>query len=127
MSLKSESPVLLIDVRTRKELNEVGQIPGSVSVPLQELREAWKELDDAEFREKYGFQRPGTEREDVVLTCRSGRRVLVADRILAELGYHKLRIYSGSFIDWVRNGGEVIKRHFGDTEVPVDMEEIHKK
>merc|ERR1712117_796118 len=92
-SLNSESPVLLIDVRTHKELNEVGQIPGSVSVPLQELREAWQDLDNSEFIEKYGFERPGPEREDVVLTCRSGRRVLVAYRILAEMGYDKLRIY----------------------------------
>jgi len=52
-SLNSENPVLLIDVRTHKELNEVGQIPGSVSVPLQELREAWQDLDSAEFIEKY--------------------------------------------------------------------------
>ena len=29
------------------------QIPGSVSVPLPELREAWKDLDDAEFEKKY--------------------------------------------------------------------------
>ena len=28
------------------------QIPGSVSVPLQELREAWSDLDDAVFLEK---------------------------------------------------------------------------
>ena len=30
--------------------------------------------------------------------------------ILTGLGYNKVRIYSGSFIDWVRNGGEVVKR-----------------
>ena len=28
------------------------QIPGSVSVPLQELREAWQDLDNSEFMEK---------------------------------------------------------------------------
>ena len=32
------------------------------------------------------------------------------------MGYDKLRIYSGSFIDWVRNGGEVIKGQFGDID-----------
>ncbi len=78
---------------------------------------------------RYGFDRPSAERKDVVLTCRSGRRIRVADRILKRyicylrgeeeeslqsmdisparrLGYGNLRLYSGSFKDWVRRGGE---------------------
>ena len=45
-------------------------------------------------------------------------------RILAGFGYDKLRIYSGSFIDWVRNGGEVIKGRLGETEVRVDIKDM---
>ena len=47
--------------------------------------------------------------QNIVLTCRSGRRVLVADKILKRKGYLNLRIYSGSFKDWVKNRGTVIK------------------
>ena len=46
------------------------------------------------------------------LNFRSGRRVLVADRILKGKGYNHLRIYSGSFKDWVKNEGEVIQGEF---------------
>ena len=47
--------------------------------------------------------------QNIVLTCRSGRRVLVADKILKTKGFLHLRIYSGSFKDWVKNNGSVIQ------------------
>ncbi len=107
-SLVDRNKVLLIDVRNRTELNEKGQIPGSVCLPLHEVDAAFDggRVSDQEFLERYGFPRPGPRREDVVLTCRSGRRVWAADRLLRRRGYERLRIYSGSFRDWVRRGGE---------------------
>ncbi len=104
--------MLLIDVRNRTELNEVGQIPGSVCLPLHEVDAAFGDLDEAEFEQRYGFSRPAPSRKDVVLTCRSGRRVRVADAILKRKGYHNLRIYSGSYKDWVRNGGDTFNADF---------------
>ena len=66
-------------------------------------------MTDQEFLTRYGFLRPDPEKSsNVVLTCRSGRRVLVADRILKAKGYPNLRIYSGSFKDWLKNQGEII-------------------
>jgi len=42
------------------------------------------------------------------MSCdRSGRRVKVANRRLQHLGFNNLRIYEGSFKDWVARGGEV--------------------
>ena len=110
-SLEKNS-VLLVDVRNRTELVNPGQIPGSVCLPLHEIRPAFDELDEAGFLEQYGFERFDEDRKSVVLTCRSGRRVEVADNILERRGYRHLRIYSGSFRDWVRRGGEVITGNF---------------
>ena len=104
--------ILLIDVRNRTELNQVGQIPGSVCLPLHEVNLGF-ELNDADFLARYGFLRPHPDKSsNVVLTCRSGRRVLVADQILKQKGYLHLRIYSGSFKDWVKNQGEIIVGQF---------------
>jgi len=101
----------LIDVRNRTELNQVGQIPGSVCLPLHEIDLGF-ELSNTEFFQRYGFLKPDPETRNVVLTCRSGRRVLVADRILKSKGYQHLRIYSGSYKDWVKNNGNVINGKF---------------
>ena len=103
--------ILLIDVRNRTELNEVGQIPESVCLPLHEVDLGF-ELSNAQFLERYGFLKPDPQSQNVILTCRSGRRVLVADRIMKAKGYNNLRIYSGSFKDWVKNQGNIINGQF---------------
>ena len=74
--LLDSNSILLIDVRNRTELNTVGQIPGSVCLPLHEVAAAM-ELSPEEFSAKYGFEKPSPDNRKIVLTCRSGRRVLV--------------------------------------------------
>ena len=59
------------------ELNTVGQIPGSVVLPLHEVSSAM-ELSSEEFLAKYKFAKPDPLDRKIVLTCRSGRRVLVS-------------------------------------------------
>lgn len=107
----ARNSILLIDVRNRTELNSVGQIPGSVCLPLHEVDLGF-ELNDADFSQRYGFLKPDKQSRNVILTCRSGRRVLVADRILKAKGYENLRIYSGSFKDWLKNNGDIIQGAF---------------
>jgi rhodanese-related sulfurtransferase len=89
----------------------VGQIPGSVCLPLHEVEAAFQ-LSSMDFLQRYRFLKPDRKSRNIVLTCRSGRRVLVADSIMQESGYQFLRIYSGSFKDWVRHNGNVIKGEF---------------
>ena len=60
----------MIDVRNATELEEVGQINGSVHLPLYEVSQAFQ-LSEEQFREKYKFEKPSTEDKNVVLTCRS--------------------------------------------------------
>jgi len=101
--------ILLIDVRNVTELNKVGQIPGSECLPLHQINLGFA-LTDEQFASRYGFLKPDSAKsQNIILTCRSGRRVLVADKILKRKGYLNLRIYSGSFKDWVKNRGTIIK------------------
>ena len=102
---------LLIDVRNRSELNSPGQIPKSKCVPLHEILDGAFQLSDEDFMERYNFDKP--KLSDVfVLTCRSGRRILVAEKYLKGLGYENIRIYPGSYKDWVAQGGKTIKADF---------------
>lgn len=139
--------MLLIDVRNRTELNEVGQIPGSVCLPLHEVEAAFRDLDTEEFKErqvgkkiiesmtKFNVNaiqvrvRAPLRREEgrgahmqvreedqggrqdsqkVHLLFKRGRggKSSKYGHFSRRLGYGNLRLYSGSFKDWVRRGGE---------------------
>jgi len=105
-TLLEEDRIILVDVRNRSELVEPGKIPGSFNIPLHQIPEAFL-LDPDIFMETYKFPLPDKGAKNVVLTCRSGRRVKIAIKRLLPLGYTNLRSYDGSFRDWVNNGGEV--------------------
>jgi len=104
--LIDENSIILIDVRNKTELEKTGKIPGSFNVPLPDIPEAF-EQSPQQFKEKYNFDLPPTTAKNIVITCRSGRRVLLAQERLEPLGYTKLRLYRGSFNDWKANGGRI--------------------
>jgi len=104
--LLEQKRITLIDVRNTTELETDGEIPGSMHVPLHEIPEAFQ-LSPDQFLEKYKFALPQLTAKNIVLTCRSGRRVLIAQERMKLLGYNHLRLYRGSFNDWVKKGGQV--------------------
>jgi len=83
--LENDEDIILLDVRTKSEYSEV-HIPGSVLIPLDELKEAAEGiLTDKETK--------------IFVYCRSGRRSITASKILLELGY--ANVYNlGGIIDW---------------------------
>lgn len=70
---------ILVDVRQPDEV-ELGKIPGSVNIPLSELRGRLSELPE---------DRP------VYVTCQVGLRGYVAARILAQNGYNAINLDGG--------------------------------
>ncbi|XP_064455786.1 rhodanese domain-containing protein CG4456-like isoform X2 [Ornithodoros turicata] len=98
---------IIIDVREPAELKNDGRIPGFQNIPLQQLKGALS-TTAPEFRAKYGFDQPA-KNIPLVFSCRSGRRATAAAEAAIEAGYTNVRVYKGSFQDWVANGGEVIK------------------
>jgi rhodanese-related sulfurtransferase len=87
MQLNNVSSITLIDVRNKTELEDDGKIPGSFSVPLSELREAFH-LSSDEFCEKYGFDLPSKRGNNLVLSCRyiSTLKALLLDTQSLDLG-----------------------------------------
>lgn len=74
----------ILDVRTRDEF-QLGNISGSVNIPLDELREHIDELP----RDK-----------EIIVTCAVGLRGYLAYRILVQKGFTKVRNLSGGYKTW---------------------------
>ncbi|MDX6645685.1 MAG: sulfur-carrier protein adenylyltransferase/sulfurtransferase [Miltoncostaeaceae bacterium] len=83
-----DAPVV-IDVRERSEWDE-GHIPGAVHVPRGFLESRIG-----------GVASPDQE---VVLSCASGMRSLLAGRTLAEMGYTNVQSLAGGFTRWKQSG-----------------------
>ncbi|TIB78606.1 WD40 repeat-like protein [Wallemia mellicola] len=93
---------VLIDVR---EANEViqGGIPSSVNLPLSNFEHAL-DLDDAEFRHLYGFDKPTNgidDKRNFIFYCRSGKRSATACDLAIRRGIKNIHNYQGSYIDWL--------------------------
>lgn len=107
-SLRAEpsKSFLLLDVRRAEELEEDGMIPGSVNLAHSDIPMALTLTRD-EFLCKFGFVQPIPADRQIIVTCRSGRRVGLAHAMLLERGFNHLTLYRGSLIDWKANGGPV--------------------
>ncbi|XP_077515207.1 rhodanese domain-containing protein CG4456-like isoform X1 [Amblyomma americanum] len=103
--LKDKNRGVVVDVREPKELREDGSIPGSINVPLGDVQTAF-EMDPGAFKSHYHADKPDPAK-DIIFSCRSGRRALMAAEKLQELGtYHNIKVYPGSFQNWVLQGGD---------------------
>ncbi|KAI0994918.1 hypothetical protein K3495_g13262 [Podosphaera aphanis] len=96
--------IVLIDVREPAELAATGTIPQSRHLPRSVAQDAFV-VTEAEFRQRFGFARPAKDVE-VVFFCKSGVRSLGAALDAHKAGWTRVGNYSGSWIDWVQNGGE---------------------
>lgn len=75
---------VLLDVRTEKEV-ETGSIPGSINIPVDELRQRIHEIP----RDK-----------DIYIYCRVGLRGYIAARILQQHGFTRLKNLSGGYLTY---------------------------
>ena len=81
--IKSDSTLVILDVRTPPELNgPLGHINGVVNIPLQELDKRIDEL------EKY-------KDENIDVICRTGHRSRIATDLLLKHGYKAKNVLGG--------------------------------
>ena len=83
---KAGEAVILIDVRTAKEVTRTGKIPGALHIPIDDLRSRMGELDP--------------ERE-TILYCAAGLRSYVGERILSQQGFKRVRTLTGGILSWM--------------------------
>lgn len=76
----------IVDVRTAKEREEEGYIPGAVFIPVDQLRERYQELDP--------------ERK-TALYCKIGYRSYLGYKILKDLGFKDVYNISGGYMGYM--------------------------
>jgi NADPH-dependent 2,4-dienoyl-CoA reductase/sulfur reductase-like enzyme/rhodanese-related sulfurtransferase len=84
---RSAAGAVLIDVRTPAEYAS-GHIPGSTSLPLDELRERRREVEQ--------LARPGSQ---LIVYCQVGRRAHTATKIMMSWGYDVANL-DGGYLTW---------------------------
>ncbi|XP_002024755.2 rhodanese domain-containing protein CG4456 [Drosophila persimilis] len=99
----NHSEIYLIDVRQKEELQQTGIIPASLNIPLPELDKALC-MDSKEFKSRYGRDKPGKDSK-IIFSCRSGKRVLEAEKIAKAQGFTNVVIYKGSWLEWAQKEG----------------------
>lgn len=81
--IANKEDIVLLDVRTVQEYNgPMGNIEGSILIPVQELGSRVKEL--AKFKDK-----------EIIVYCRSGNRSRVGTQILMENGFNAINMLGG--------------------------------
>lgn len=98
---------ILIDTREPSELQSTGTIPGSINIPITSKPDSFF-LTEEEFEDRFGFERPGKDQE-VVFYCKAGVRSRAAAELAKQGGWRNVAEYSGSWLDWEKNGGKVEK------------------
>lgn len=94
---------LLIDVRELQELEETGKIPTSINIPLDSVVQVLAEdVRPQIFLSKYGRRKP-TFADEIIFTCKIGKRALKAAEIANAMGFKNVKFYEGSWEDWVKN------------------------
>jgi len=86
--LDSDPALLVCDVRKPDELGgELGQLPGSLNIPLGQLQQRVGELSTHKTR-------------DIVVVCRTGKRSEAAARILLDSGFDRVFVLRGGMTAW---------------------------
>lgn len=96
--LAASEPLQVVDVRQPFEW-EIGQVPGSVNLPIDEVRSRLAELDPDQM---------------TVVYDQNGSKAYVAARILMQRGFRQVHTLSGGFVLWSAYQAAVL----GPTPVP---------
>jgi len=90
--IESEKPLMIVDVRTPKEIQESGAVPDAVHVPIDHIEE-----HIADFPED----------TEVAFYCGGGGRASRAAQKLSDAGHRK--VYFFGFRDWKRQNLPTVK------------------
>lgn len=98
---RGDSGYVVLDVREENEIAYSGKIsPNTITFPLQKLmRLNAFALDEDDFEEEFGFEKPSPD-ETMVFTCAAGVRSVHAAQFASQAGYTQLVNYMGGANEW---------------------------
>ncbi|MDN7225771.1 sulfurtransferase [Planococcus sp. N064] len=113
---------VLVDARSPKRFAGIeepidpvaGRIPGAHNFDLEQLVKNKQFIEDADFSSVLHKNEPA------VVYCGSGVSAAGLYAVLAEKGHESLRLYTGSFSDWIRNEDNVVEIDTADMPEPSD-------
>ena len=95
--INSQNPPVIIDVRSGEEFNgELGHIPGARLIPIENMADSMKEVE--QFKER-----------DILMVCRSGRRSSIAGKQLIDAGFRNIYNLKGGMKVRNEKGGAIEK------------------
>ncbi|CAH8451006.1 unnamed protein product [Schistosoma intercalatum] len=95
----SKGTVQLFDVRSGDDVESTGRIPGSVNIPLTDLKKALI-LSDSEFLQKYGVSKPKTSDNNIIFYGLSDVSSASACEIAHSMGYKRAKYYLNGWTEW---------------------------
>ncbi len=96
---RGEVPV--VDVRPRPMFSR-GHVPGTINIPIDEMEAS----SDGDLDVHYGiaFDTAGIGKHDeAIVMCQTGMHAQMVCDMLDSLGFDGLKLYQGSWQDWVSN------------------------
>ncbi|KAK4472615.1 hypothetical protein MN116_003851 [Schistosoma mekongi] len=95
----AEKSVQLFDVRNGSDVECTGSIPGSVNIPLVDLKKAFT-LSDGEFLQKYGVPKPKMGDSNIIFYGLSDVSAASACEIAHNLGFKRAKYYLKGWTEW---------------------------
>ncbi|VEN54193.1 unnamed protein product [Callosobruchus maculatus] len=99
---KMPANTTIIDVREHQEVRQTGVIGSSVNIPLSELKNALKKMNDKAFHKKYGVEKPAVT-DHIIFYCLKEDRAERGADIVQSFGYKNIKIFEGGFELWEEN------------------------
>lgn len=108
-ALQLSGDIALIDVRHPTELENYGEIPGAVKIPLCEVKSALQMTDD-EWLSQFQVEKPGKHDRNLVFYARGPNASVAALEIAHRLGYKRSRHYIGGWEEYSKYTGQPLKK-----------------
>jgi len=108
-ALQLSGDIALIDVRHPTELENYGEIPGAVKIPLCEVKNALQMSDD-EWLSQFQMEKPGKNERNLIFYARGPNASVAAVEIAHRLGFKRSRHYIGGWEEYSKYTGQPLKK-----------------
>jgi len=108
-ALQLSGDIALIDVRHPTELENYGEIPGAVKIPLCEVKNALQMPED-EFLSQFQMEKPSKNERNLIFYARGPNASVAAVEIAHRLGFKRSRHYIGGWEEYSKYTGQPLKK-----------------
>ncbi|XP_066985196.1 uncharacterized protein [Macrobrachium rosenbergii] len=112
-ALQVAGAISLIDVRHPTEIENSGEIPGAINIPLCKVKVALQ-LSEEEWAREFCMEKPCKLDRNLVFYARGPNASSAAVEIAHRLGFKKSRHYIGGWEEYCRMTGQPIKKIHDD-------------